>query len=126
MNSCAFIGRLTDAPVIKDIGDKTVANFTLAVKRPHAKDKTDFIDFNVWGQGARYLQNYAEKGCLVSALGQLEQDTYINAEGNKRTKFRVICQEVSIITWPKKSEQQDAYPTATFADYEGDPDENPF
>lgn len=103
MNSCAFIGRITQDLETRNVNGKTVCNFTLAVKRPHTSDKTDFIDFSVWNRGAEYLVKYGEKGNLVSALGHMET-SISEKDGVKRKYSSIACDEVSILVYTKNRE----------------------
>lgn len=97
MNSCDFVGRLTDNPELrKTNNDISVCRFTLAVKRPRVKDTTDFINFVAWRQSAEYLTTYGRKGNLVAVSGTLTQRNYEDKDGNKRTAFEVEADSLSL------------------------------
>lgn len=97
MNSCNFVGRLTDHPELKKTSnDISVCRFTLAVNRPKVKDTTDFINFTAWRQTAEYLTNYGRKGMLVAVSGVLTQRNYEDKDGNKRTAFEVVTDLLSL------------------------------
>ena len=92
MNSCNFIGRLTADPELKTTqSGLSVCIFTLAVKRPKAKETTDFINFVAWRQSAEYLCKYGSKGNLVGVSGTLTSRQYEDGNGNKRTAFEVVA-----------------------------------
>ena len=59
MNIAAFTGNLTADPELKTSqnGDSVCA-FTIAVKRPHSKDKVDFIDCVAWREKAEFISTY--------------------------------------------------------------------
>ena len=98
MNVCAFTGRLTADPELKATQSGiSVCSFTLAVKRPHAKDNTDFINFTAWRQSAEYLSKYASKGNLVEVVGSLQSEKFTDKDGNNRTSFKVVADSLSII-----------------------------
>lgn len=107
MNICSFTGRLTADPELKTTNNgKSVCSFSLAVKRPHVKDTTDFINFTVWNQSAEYLCKYGHKGETVEVTGTLQSRNYEDKNGNKRTAFEVIVDSLSLIVW--RSNQQEA------------------
>jgi len=55
------------------------------------KDKTLFIDVDVWGRQAEVLCEYAGKGRCILVEGTLELDTWDDKDGNKRSKIKVRC-----------------------------------
>ena len=111
MNVCAFTGRLTADPELKNTNSgKSVCSFSLAVKRPHVKDMTDFLNFTVWNQSAEYLCKYGSKGDTVEVTGTLQSRNYEDKNGNKRTAFEVIVDSLSLIVW-RSNQQATANPT---------------
>ena len=111
MNTCAFTGRLTADPELKTTNNgKSVCSFSLAVKRPHVKDITDFLNFTVWNQSAEYLCKYGNKGDTVEVTGTLQSRNYEDKNGNKRTAFEVVVDSLSLIVW-RSNQQATANPT---------------
>ncbi len=74
LNQIVLIGRLTHDPELKEVGDKVVSNFSIAVDRPFGKDETDFIDCAVWGNQAENLVKYQKKGAMIAVTGWLQID----------------------------------------------------
>ena len=105
MNSCNFIGRLTAEPELRRTQQGTACcSFTLAVKRPRAKDTTDFHNFVVWQQGAEYLCQYGHKGDLVGVTGYLTSRSWQDKDGHKRTATEVTCDGVELLSSKRSSE----------------------
>lgn len=105
MNSTNFIGRLTADPELRRTQSGTACcSFSLAVKRPRAKDITDFPNFVVWQHGAEYLCQYGHKGDLVGVSGYLTSRNWEDKSGNKRIVFEVTCDSVELISSKKNSE----------------------
>lgn len=97
MNSCCIVGRLTsDLELKKTSSDLSVCSFTLAVNRPRVKDTTDFINCVAWRGSAEYLTKYARKGSLVAVSGSLTSRNYEDKQGNKRTAFEVVADNVTL------------------------------
>ncbi len=74
LNQVVLVGRMTRDPELKDVGDKQVANFSIAVDRSFNKDETDFIDCAVWQKQAENVCKYTGKGSLVAVVGELRID----------------------------------------------------
>ncbi len=117
MNNCSFIGRITkDLELRRMQTGKAVCSFTLAVDRPRVKDSTDFIDFVVFNQGAEYLTKYAHKGSKVSATGALTSRKWEDKNGNKRTSWEIICDNVSIEDSKGSAKADNDFPVIDFGD----------
>lgn len=113
MNICAFTGRLTADPELKTTNTgKSVCSFSLAVKRPHVKDTTDFLNFTAWNQSAEYLCKYAHKGETVEVTGTLQSRNYEDKNGNKRTAFEVIVDSLSLVVWRSNQQSTSSTPAA--------------
>lgn len=99
MNSCNFVGRLTADPELKTTnGGVSVCSFSLAVKRPHVKDTTDFIYFVVWRASAEYLCNYGHKGDTVEVTGVLISREWDDKDGNKHKTFEVSVDNLRVFS----------------------------
>lgn len=97
MNNCNFTGRLTTDPELSTTnGGVSVCSFSLAVKRPRVKDTTDFINFVVWRNSAEYLCKYGHKGDMVEIVGALSSRKWEDKDGNKRTNYEVIVDDLRI------------------------------
>lgn len=113
MNTINCTGRIT-----KDLELKTtptgisVCSFALAVKRPKAKDTTDFIDFVAYRQTAEYLCNYGRKGVLIEVSGYLTSRKWEDRNGNKRTSYEVVVDNASILESRNSSTSVDVNPDA--------------
>lgn len=107
MNNCSFIGRLTTDPELKTTQSGiSVCSFTLAVNRPRVKDTTDFINFQAWRQSAEYLCKYGHKGDMVAVNGTLTSRKWQDKDGNNRTAFEVVADNLSVIGGKKNADQQ--------------------
>ena len=105
MNSTNHIGRLTADPELRRTGDGTaVCTFTLAVKRPLAKDTSDFIDFVVWRQSAEYLCQYGHKGDIVAVNGSLQSRKWKDKNENNRISWEIIANSVELLSSKKDSQ----------------------
>ena len=91
MNSVKFLGRTTsDIELKKTNSGKAVATFSFAVKRPYAKDTTDFFNLVAWERTAELLSDYVKKGTMIVVEGYLTNRTYEAKDGTNRTVAEVI------------------------------------
>ena len=105
MNSCNFVGRLCADPELRRTQDGTaVCTYSLAVKRPMAKDTTDFFDFVSWRQSAEYLAQYGRKGDVVAVTGTLQTRSWTDKDGNKRKTSEVVTTGVELLSSKKESQ----------------------
>lgn len=57
----------------RTVGDKVVANGTIAIKRKYSvEDKSDFINISIWGRGGETAIKYTKKGDLLAISGELQ------------------------------------------------------
>ena len=77
----------------------SVTSFTVAVDRSFAKSgeerQTDFIPVVCWRGTADFVSKYFGKGSMIAVQGSLQTRTYEDKQGNKRTAFEIVANEVS-------------------------------
>lgn len=104
MNKITVIGRLTADPELrKTQGNLSVCNFTVAVSRRFNKDETDFISVVAWKEMGENCNKYLFKGNRVGVSGALQTRKYEDKDGNKRTIYEILADEVEFLT--QKNEQ---------------------
>ena len=108
MNIVMLIGRLTRDPELRFIpqSETAVANFTLAIDRPLAKEKTaDFIRITCFGKTAELCERFLAKGRLVAVQGRIQTGSYKDKNGETRYTTDVYADRVEFLDWgDKKSE----------------------
>ena len=100
MNTVILIGRLTKDPEIRVISqsETTVANFTLAVDRPMAKEKTaDFIRIVCFGKTADLCERFLAKGRQVAVHGRIQTGSYKTQSGETRYTTEVVAERVEFL-----------------------------
>jgi single-strand DNA-binding protein len=101
-NTVTLTGNITDDPELRfTSGGAAVANFTVAVNRRYRnndgqwEDKLDgFFRCNCWREMAENVTESLQKGARVVVVGRLQQRSWDDADGNKRTAFEVQVDEV--------------------------------
>lgn len=138
LNSVCLMGRLTADPELKSTqSGVSVCSFRIAVDRtytPKGQEKqTDFINIVTWRSTAEFVSRYFRKGQLVAVQGSIQTGQYTDRDGNKRTAFDVVADNVFFAE--KKAESGETKQGAGYdhsPDIQGDfeeiisPDELPF
>ena len=98
LNVITVMGRLTSDPIAKTTqSGVAVTNFTLAVDSDykHGDEKeTSFIPVVTWRHTAEFVAKYFSKGKMAVVSGSLQTRNYEDKEGNKRTAFEIVAQNV--------------------------------
>ncbi|MDR1669253.1 MAG: single-stranded DNA-binding protein [Oscillospiraceae bacterium] len=99
LNRIVLMGRLTREPELRTTqSGVSVVSFTLAVERDFAtrgeEKQTDFLDIVAWRSTADFVSKYFRKGQLVAAEGRLQSRKWEDKEGNKRTAYEVVADNV--------------------------------
>ena len=94
MNKCEFIGRMTADPKMRNVGDKQVANFSMAIKT--RTDTPVYINCEAWGKSAEVIARYAGKGKQLGITSRLSQHSY-EKDGVKRTVDTYVVEEFDLL-----------------------------
>lgn len=108
-NVVYLIGRLTEDPTLKSIGEeKDMLTINLAVQRSYKNEngiyETDFIRCILWNGIAKNTSEYCHKGDLVGVKGRLQTRKY--EDENKEEKYitEVIVDKVSFLASKRETE----------------------
>lgn len=104
MNKVIITGRLTVDPELKITPSGAhVTTFSVAVKRPMVKDKTDFFECVAWRSQAEFICNHFKKGDGIEIIGTLTNREWTDKNGNKRKVTEIECDNVAFpISSPKR------------------------
>lgn len=114
-NTVTLVGNITDDPELRFTpSGAAVANFTVAVNRrwrtPEGQweDKLDgFFRCNCWRDMAENVAESMTKGMRVVVTGRLQQRSWDDQEGNKRSAFEIQVDEVGpSLRWATASVQK--------------------
>lgn len=110
-NLCVIIGRLTKDVELKQVGDSSVANFTMATNKKFGdKEEVCFFDVVVWGKLGDICAKYLHKGSLCMVSGRQRTESW-EKDGVKQYRSKVIANEVKFLD-PKTGGMNDAHDTA--------------
>lgn len=111
MNKITLLGRLTKDVELKLIGDRPLAEFSIAVNRKYknaqGERETDFFNCKLWGKTAETLQQHTMKGQQLLVSGRVENRTFVNQEGQNVKFTEVIVEEFDFVE--KSPNQNNGY-----------------
>lgn len=100
-NTVILVGRLTrDIELRYTNSGKEVVDFSLAVDQD--KDHVDFLNIQAWGNLAKSLAEYTQKGDMIGVRGTLKHDVYTNKNGEKRSRDYVLARDITFLVTKKK------------------------
>ena len=106
-NLVVLTGRLTADPELKTTPNGTnVTTFSIAVERRYRSGEerqTDFINIVAWQKTAEFITKYFKKGNLIGIEGSIQTRRYQDKNGNNRTVFEVIANNVQFVESKKDS-----------------------
>ena len=105
-NLVVLTGRLTADPELKTTTNGTnVTTFSIAVERRYRSGEdrqTDFINIVAWQKTAEFITKYFKKGNLIGIEGSIQTRRYQDKNGNNRTAFEVIANNVQFADFARK------------------------
>ena len=113
MNRVILTGNLTREPELSETPSGiAVCRFSIAVNRNYTADDgeriTDFFNIVTWRGQAENCGRYLKKGSKVAIVGSLQNRSYEDKDGNKRTVTDIVASEVEFLS--PKSEETDETP----------------
>jgi len=95
MNVICFAGNISQDAEIKQVGDQSVANFSVAENQGRDKP-TIFWRCQLWGKRAESLAQYLAKGQKVTISGTIQFREYTNKEGIKQSIYDIRVNDVAL------------------------------
>jgi single-strand DNA-binding protein len=113
MNVVVLIGRLTDNPELRHTNNNiSVTRFSIAVDRGYRSGEerqTDFINIVAWRQTADFITTYFKKGQRIAIEGSLRMNRFTDKDGNNRTTYEVVANNVHFVEPKRDSGNAGAY-----------------
>lgn len=110
MNKVFLIGNLTRDPELTETsGGVSVCKFSIAVNRNYTgadgERKTDFFNCIAWRGLGENIARYVKKGQKIAVSGSMEQRSYEDRNGDKRTVYEVIAQDAEFLTQKQNTDE---------------------
>jgi len=108
LNELILIGRLTqdcgaDERSFQYVGNGIAkATVSLAVNRSIKKngnwvEDTSFFNVTIWGKTAENLKPYLTKGKQICVRGYVQQDRWVDDNGNKKSRISIVADSVQLL-----------------------------
>jgi len=97
-NTVTIVGNLTRDPELKFTSNGVaVTAFGAAWNRKDRNDNNvvSFFDVTCWRDLAEHVAESLEKGQRVIVYGRVEQESWENKEGEKRSKVKIVADDVA-------------------------------
>lgn len=125
LNHIFIQGRLTkDLELRWTQSEKAVVSFAIACDRGR-NNETDFIPCVAFSKTAEFISRNFNKGNMMLVDGRLQQSTWEDKSGNKRTSFDVLVNNVNFCG-SKSNKSENPSPDVHFEELEGDDGDLPF
>ena len=85
----------------------SVCTFSIAVDRAYKKGEekeTDFLNIVAWRQTAEFVSKWFTKGNLIGIEGSIQTRKYTDKDGNNRTAFEIVANNVHFIESKKSAD----------------------
>ena len=110
MNKVYLIGNLTRDPEVSETsGGVPYCRFSIAVNRnftnADGNREADFFNIIVWRGQAEPCGRFLKKGSKIAVVGSLQNRSYEDKDGVKRTVTDIVASEVEFLTTNRGEEE---------------------
>jgi single-strand DNA-binding protein len=107
VNNVCVIGNLATDVEVRDVGEKQVSRFLLAVDRYSKDGGADFIGVSVWDRQGELCAQYLTKGRRVGVAGYLRSHSWEDDQGKRRRDVEIVARKVDFLSG-QREEASDA------------------
>jgi len=128
INRIILNGRLAADPEVRFTQSGiAVTNFTIAVDRSYKKENgerdCDFINCVAWRGLAEVIGQWCKKGKRIGVDGSLQMRKYQNKEGENRTVYEVLVQNMDFLDSARSNEDNESQGNPEPDNQSGEPGE---
>ncbi len=107
-NTVSITGNVTRDPELRFTPNgQAVCSFGVAVNRrwqnrqtQEWEEQVSFFDVTAWSQLAQNVTDSIARGTRVTVVGRLDQRSWENAEGEKRSKVEIVADDIAVsVRW---------------------------
>ena len=111
INKVILIGNLTKDPELSETSSGVAfCKFGIAVNRPFANAdgdrETDFFNITTWRGQAETCAKYLAKGKILCVIGSIQNRSYEDKDGNKRTVTDIVASEIEFLSARSEDEEK--------------------
>jgi single-strand DNA-binding protein len=101
VNNVSVIGNLATDVEVREVGDKHVAKFLLAVDRYSKDGGADFVGVSAWERQGELCAEYLTKGRRVGIEGYLRSHSWEDDQGKRRREVELVARRVDFLSGPR-------------------------
>lgn len=124
MNKALLVGRITTKPELRTTSSGIpFTRFSVAINRPFTNNgerTADFINILVWRKQAENVCNFLDKGSQVAIEGRIQTGSYTDKDGNNRTSFEVVADNVQFLDSKSQRSSESQMPISDGVDIGND------
>ena len=124
MNKALLVGRITTKPELRTTSSGIpFTRFSVAINRPFSNNgerSADFINILVWRKQAENVCNFLDKGSQVAIEGRIQTGSYTDKDGNNRTSFEVVADNVQFLDSKSQRSNESQIPISDGVDIGND------
>jgi single-strand DNA-binding protein len=116
LNKVILAGRVVAEPELKQTPSGTsVCSIRIAVNRrfqsrdSQQQNEADFFNVTAWQNNAEFIAKYFHKGSAICVCGRIQNRTYTDQSGQKRTWTDIVAEEVSFVESRNSQDNQSGY-----------------
>jgi len=104
INRVVIIGRLSKDPDLRHTqAGMSVASFSVANNRTYVsggekKEQVSFFNCVAWGKLGEIITQYCKKGQRIGIEGRIQQRSWEDQEGNKRSTVEIVVENFQFLT----------------------------
>ena len=116
LNKVILAGRIVAEPELKQTpSGVSVVSFRIAVNRrfqsrdSQQQNEADFFNVTAWQNTAEFIAKYFHKGSAICVCGRIQNRTYTDQSGQKRTWTDIVAEEVNFVESRNSQESGSGY-----------------
>ena len=116
LNKVILAGRIVADPELKQTNNgANVVTFRIAVNRrfqsrdSQQQNEADFFNVTAWQNTAEFIAKYFHKGSAICVCGRIQNRTYTDQNGQKRTWTDIVAEEVNFVESRNSQENQSGF-----------------
>lgn len=103
MNTICVIGNLATDIELREVGEKHVAKFLLAVDRFPKEAGADFVGVSAWDRQGELCAQHLTKGRRVGVEGYLRSHSWEDDQGKRRRDVEIVARRVDFLSGPREN-----------------------
>jgi single-strand DNA-binding protein len=96
MNTVSLVGNLATDVELRQVSERKVASFLLAVDRPSRDGAADFVWITAWERQAELCTEYLAKGARVGIEGRLKSRTW-EVDGRRKDAIEIVARRIDFL-----------------------------